>query len=326
MPSQVNKRKNVVLIGAAGSGPAFGMVSRIRASWGDDVEIICTDTNDGHLVTTSLLCDRFYKVPPASDAAFFENLISIISKHSVTTYVPVVNQEFALAPRVLSDPRAEGVDVVLPGDPGLEICLDKYAASKWLNEVGLPTPETQLATEFVSTEQYFMKLRDSFGSRGAQIVTGEYLGTQSEDALGDMIIQPVCDGPEVTIDFFSDADAGYYRFVCRERIETKSGVCTKARLFQDENLGRYGAVMAEKLNVRGSFCFQVMKKGSAWLITDINFRPGAGTALSCAAGYDFFSAMFACRWKEPYEHYFRDSGTFDDVFVTRQYAEFVMNA
>lgn len=86
------------------------------------------------------------------------------------------------------------------------------------------------------------------------------------------------------------------------------------------------ARLAAAIGQRGTICFQVMWKGGRWALTDLNLRPGAGTAMTCAAGFDVLSAFLACRWGLPTDGFFLSSSLDHDVFLRRQYAEFVMDA
>jgi hypothetical protein len=124
------------------------------------------------------------------------------------------------------------------------------------------------------------------------------------------------------VDVCYDKNRNFFEYVCRERIETKSGVCTKARLFQDKKIGEIALTLAQKLDL-SAFCFQLMRLKDNWAVTDINARLGAGTAISVAAGLDFFSGMFAIQWGEDPSKYFKLLQK--ETFVTRQYSEFVMN-
>jgi predicted ATP-grasp superfamily ATP-dependent carboligase len=128
--------------------------------------------------------------------------------------------------------------------------------------------------------------------------------------------------PEITLDTFRGRD-GRSRTVCRERLEVKAGVCTKARLFEDEVLADLGRRVAEGLDIRGSFCMQMMQnpQSNGWEITDVNCRPGAGTRLSAAAGVDVLSAWFADRWGEDPARFLRPLSR--ECFVVRSYQEWV---
>jgi carbamoylphosphate synthase large subunit len=74
-------------------------------------------------------------------------------------------------------------------------------------------------------------------------------------------------------------------------------VCTKARLFADERLQELAGAVAAACGLRGTFCLQVMRgRAGRWMVTDVNPRPGGGTAMSVAVGMDFHAAMVAAAW------------------------------
>ena len=87
----------IVLLGAGGTGTSFAIASRIRANWGNNIKLILTDIYDENLVTTSLLADKFYKVPHAKDPSFSKVLGDIIIHEGVQTYIPILNEEIIIA-------------------------------------------------------------------------------------------------------------------------------------------------------------------------------------------------------------------------------------
>jgi hypothetical protein len=147
-----------------------------------------------------------------------------------------------------------------------------------------------------------------------------------EPAIREQLIaQDLCQPPEITIDSFYDVETGIGRAIARERLQTKDGVCTKAKVFEDPTFTEYARVIGEGLQQRGVICFQVMRLNDAWAITDLNLRSGAGTAMTCAAGADLLAAAFACRWNEDFRPFLGGEIAPEGIFVTRQYAEFVMS-
>jgi len=170
-------------------------------------------------------------------------------------------------------------------------------------------------------DKYFLKPRKGFGSNVKRL--SEIKGSISNYNLEEFIIQEECGKPEITIDVCYDKIRNYFNYVCRERIEVKCGVCTKARLFYDKKLEKIAYTIADNLNLN-SYCFQVMNYKGEWAVTDINARLGAGTAMSFAAGMDFYSGMFAILWGEDPSKYFRP--LLKETFVTRQYSDFLMNS
>ncbi|MEC8158309.1 MAG: ATP-grasp domain-containing protein [Pseudomonadota bacterium] len=324
MSSPVIDGNKVVLLGAAGTGTAFHIAARLRAVWGSAVRIIGIDINPKNLVTTSLLCDAFYQVPYASEDGFTDVIARIARDEGVTVYVPLLNQEIAAAMGLGERGAPDELDVWVTPEMA-RIACDKHYQAEWLAELSLPVPETATDIAELRSGQWFMKPLDGTGSAGALALTAEHIDNLTEQDLQENLVQELCIGPEVTVDSFYDAGQSFGRALCRERLETKSGVCTKARTFKDDQLSEYAAVLGAALEQRGSICFQVMQCRGEWVITDLNVRPGAGTAISSAVGFDLVPAGFAARWGLPYDEFF--SGWQSDVehFVTRQYSEFVMS-
>ena len=67
-----------------------------------------------------------------------------------------------------------------------------------------------------------------------------------------------------------------------------------------------------------------MKGLKGWVVTDLNLRSGAGTAITCSAGFDVLAAAFACREGEDYTKFLSPIAAGEEFIVTRQHAEFVM--
>lgn len=313
----------VVLLGSGGTGTSFAIASRLKANWGNDVRLIVTDIFEKKLVSTSLLADVFYKVPYAKDPSFSKVLIDILKTEGVQTYIPILNDEIKLAAELKKDQQLSGVDFW--SSETYALCTDKLFADEWLNTIGVRTPRRiNLADLGGDSGPWFSKPRSGFGSSGAEVLTLDQLRAMNRDAASDLLIQELCSFPEVTVDSFYDAATNVGYAYCRERLETKSGVCTKTRLFADPELSDIASKIGQSLGQQGTICFQVMKSKDGWAVTDLNLRSGAGTALTCAAGYDVISAAFACRNAEDYSKFIKPIGDSEEYFITRQYAEFVM--
>jgi len=318
---------STVIVCAAGSGVSYGLIHRLRITWGSKVHIVALDINPAHLVSASVLADEFIQVAPSTDIRFQKQLSSVLYRHTNSHIYPVVNSDFYALAELRRSGTFKECDFVCPDDRYLSLATDKLFLDRTMQSIGIPTPETFTAEDIERKyvpECLFIKPRNGFGSLGARGITRNAILAMRENELQNFIVQEVCSGPEVTIDAFVDAKLGHCVVTCRERIEIKSGVCTKARLFANTELEDLARRIGFALEIRGSFCFQVMRAKDKWVVTDLNLRPGAGTALSCAIGADFFSAMHACRCGE------RGIDLIDlsliehgDCFVTRQYVEYV---
>lgn len=315
------KFNKTVLISSAETGVAFASALALRRTWGNSVRIITADINEAHLVTCSLLSNKHIQVPLNQSQGFKKCLEGIILDEAIDTYIPVIDTEIYIGALLFSENRMNKGTAVQVIDPGVaDICLDKYRTFKYLSENNILTPMCYLTNERINTrENLILKLRKGYASQFEQIHGDLDLSRLDPETY---LIQDECARPEITVDVCYDMANGFFSYICRERIEVKSGVCTKARLFYDDETGMLAFTLAEKLKL-SSFCFQLMRYKDKWAVTDINARLGAGTPVSVAAGLDFFSAMFAILWKGDPSVFFRKLQK--EVFITRQYSDFVMN-
>ena len=311
-----------ILLGAAGTGTSFAIASRLRAVWGDEVRIVSVDINPPELVTASLLSDTFVQVPFADNPAYENKIRAIVLSEGIDVYVPILNEEHLVAQNIIGDPNFGGLDVW--SSELYARCTDKELADQFLKSIGVPTPKIIDPVGLPPQAECFVKPRSGFGSKGARKVSVEELSELSKSELESLIVQEVCEGPEVTVDSFYDAQTDVSFAYCRERIEIKSGVCTKARVFFDPELADIARRIGKGLQQRGTICFQAMRARSGWAITDLNVRSGAGTAITCSAGFDVLAAAFACRTGQNYSKFVRQLAVDEEFIVTRQYAEFVM--
>ena len=316
-------RKHVVLLGSAGTGTAFGAACALRRAWSGRVQIVAMDINPAHLVTTSLLSDLFRVVPPSSSSKFCEALQTLLHECNVDTYLPLLPEEIVSSARLLKQNRLpEGLTLIAPSVESSQACADKFQMFRVMQMQGLPVPRTYLGSDEACSGEVVVKPRSGSGSRGVKKL-GVASAIMSMGIQRDSwILQEVLDSPEVTVDAFYDPKKSYCAIVCRERLEIKSGVSTKVRLFQSDAMRDLARSVAKTFSFTGSFCFQVMRGSEGWVIIDVNPRPGAATTTSLAAGNDFFSATFALSWGEDYESFFRTLR--EEHFVTRQYSDFLM--
>jgi len=318
-------KQRVVLLGSAGTGTAFAAACSLRRAWSQSVKIVAIDINPMHLVTTSLLADCFVKVPLSTAPEFQSKLLGILEHHKVDTYLPLLPEEIALAARLREGGHiSKTVAVMAPSLAASVACADKWKLGYLLTKHGVPVPKTALASEPYVAEDYFLKPKNGTGSRGVRKIKAQELSKFVGSDAEEWVLQEVCSGPEVTVDAFFDPVTEINHVVCRERIEIKSGVSTKSRLFWDEELSNYARGIAEVLNLAGSFCFQVMRNASGWVVTDVNPRPGAATAMCALTGNDFFAAAFARCWGMDTRQFFQPLD--GERFVTRQYTEFIMGS
>lgn len=298
MPSEDMLYSNqvvTVLLGSAGSASSYGVARTLRDVWGDRVRIIAADARSVEWVPAASIADGFVQVPLVESPTYKQVLLQALTQHSVDVVFPTWDSDVVavaeLAEAGLVDPS---LAVVTPAATVGSLCRDKLSMARWLAANRHPTPRTVAAEHFVWTgERVFVKPRWGIGSRDTLLVTSE---DQFRNCDGQhLIVQEVCRPPEITIDAFRARNSQQFGAVCRERVEVKAGICTKARVFHNSELQTLAESVGRDLGLVGPMCLQVMRdpEGDGWCITDVNPRPGAATRMSVVAGYDVISAAFA---------------------------------
>lgn len=308
-----------VLIGSAGTGNAFSTCMSLRRLPDFDITIITSDINPAHLVTASLLADLHFVVKPYMEHGFEKQIQDIIIENNIDTYLPFIDAEISMAAKQFENGLLPGIKSLQVKKYSVaEICENKLLSFEFLQKCGIRTPLTIPISANESDELFILKPVSGFGSKTRKVRSNEVQDLADKNRF---VLQEICEGPEVTIDVSRSKEFNFFRAVCRERIQTKEGVCTKARLFQDDELSEIAKTIADDLELH-SFCFQVMKLNGNWAVIDINPRLGAGSAMSYCAGYDFFGAMISIMWDQDPSKYIPEFSR--ECYVTRQYSEFLM--
>jgi carbamoylphosphate synthase large subunit len=310
-----------LLITTSGSGTGYYLV-RCARNLGVGT-IIAGDTNPVHLVASSALAHKFFQVPPAADSRFKACMISLLREHSVDFWIPVLDEEIIEASRIANANNDLATVIHTQEIKTAELCFDKLKMAPWLERNGFDTLRTELFRDAKwRPDGWFAKPRFGRGSVGAGVLRTKTEFMAAKRAASELVAQEIAGPTELTIDAYAPIRSGQVRAMCRERIEVKSGVCTKARAYYDAELERTAQRLAEKLSLRGGFCFQVLSsKQGKWLITDINPRPGAGTAMSAAVGFDVGAALICDLAGLPFQSHLRQVPS--AKHVVRAYQEYV---
>lgn len=283
------------------------------------------DINPRQLVAAAALADRYIQSPLVADDAYPGWLEAKLAETGADFYIPLIDEDIAIASRLLEEGRTGETRIAAPRPESARVCWDKLATHDWLREGGLPTCDTWVPSEApVDGREMIAKFRYGQGSHGFQVLA-EPADLAALSAEENLVVQVLCEPPEVTIDTFLSQDGTSFRAVCRERIETKAGVCTKARVFESGELADLAEAIARSLELCGGSCTQVMRLGGEWVVTDVNARPGGGTRLSSAAGVDILGAVYADLLGCTFDAAEALRQLDRDVHVVRQFDEYVID-
>jgi carbamoylphosphate synthase large subunit len=306
-----------ILILAGGTATAWHLCKIIKNNFEKDFTLYIGDINNKNIIPASTLSDEYYQLPPITDSSYYSYMIELLKETKIDILIPLIDFDLALFPCDNPDLLKINVLSTAPKEQVMTICLNKSNLSKKLKTIGIETPQFYSQAKIELQKEYFVKPNIGFGSKNATILKGKDIIFSDE-----IIVQEILHQPEITVEIFKKDNLLSY--ICRERVEIKSGVCTKARFFNSEEIGKIINRINMFFDLPLTSCIQFMKnKENKWCLTDFNLRLGAGTALSSAVGFNISSAFLTVlSGKNNYKEYLKEIT--DDLFVVRVYNEIVM--
>ena len=308
-----------MLLLSCGANAPWLIAKTLREKFPLAFRLIGTDTNPKELVAAAGLLDAFYTVPPSNTPDFLPSIEKIIAKERPDYIWPLFDfDQLALS----SDSemlRHYGVTSLATPVETLKVYKDKCRMHAACWRAGIPVPRRYEVTDINAQGRYFVKPIHGAGSAGAREMFGD--GIHALVNPHDVIIEEVCSTPERTLEcFFFN---GRLSTVCRERLATKAGVCTKARVYKSPRLEEIARRFVAAFHVPHIFNLQFMENTDGDpVVTDVNLRTAAGMGLSFAAGWDEISAFAKVLLGRPEEEVFATLPDFlPEQFVVRTYAD-----
>jgi len=309
--------KKKIFILAGGTATAWHLCSLIKKNFAGRFVLYVGDINERNLIPASTLCDKYYRLPPINDPVYYSYMLHLLEAEKINILVPLIDLDLAIFPNDNPDLLRIKILSTAPDTTTMEICKSKSRVSELLASKGIVVPKQFQADDIDPEKSYFVKPDFGFGSRGASVVRGKDINFSEK-----IIIQEILQNPEASVEIFKKDN--FLSFISRERLEVKSGVCTKTRFFYDNELEEIIRHINDFLPLPLASCIQFMKNDNGeWCLTDLNMRLGAGTALSSAAGFGLASAFLSVLSDHnDYKNYLET--VLDDQIVDRVYSEIKM--
>jgi hypothetical protein len=314
--------KRNILINSAGVATVWHLASLIKTDFSDYFTLFLSDINPPHLVPSSILSDKFITVPFIKSVGYRDYILNLFDDLEINVFVPLIDEEIFMFPK--DDPELIEREIISSSviSKSVNLLNNKAKWSEYLDSKEIRVPRIFNDVNLPKETFFFIKPVMGFGSRGSFKAT--YDEAFSYLSNGSYVVQELCEGPEITIEVYNEN--GVVKSLCRERLEVKAGVCTKARIWHDPELDELAVRICSVIELPLAFCFQVMYNISGqFVVTDINPRLGAGTSLSSRYGWHLASAFLSnlAGKKEDRSKYFHLQN--EEKYVTRVYQDILMN-
>lgn len=277
-----------LLMLTCGTNASYHFSKIIKEKFNKDFKIIGTDINEPFLIPSIIYIDKFYKVPYSNDSKYYNNILEICKQEKIDFIIPTFDIDRILFYSENEDLKKINTKSISINKDILDIYKNKKNMNSFLKKNHLPIPKTYSLNELEDNTKYIIKPFQGCGSNGVECLNKNDI--LKKDKINNYLIQEVCSQPEITLECF------YFEkklsAIARERIDSKAGVCTKARIYNDETLKKIAYKFAKVLNCPLFFNLQFMKNNkNEYVITDVNLRLAGGMSLSYAAGWDEVSAI-----------------------------------
>ena len=296
--------KKKILITAGGTGSGWRISKTVKQYFPEEAELILTDINPRELVAAATIADAFFQVRPVNDPTYAESMYSLLQREKIDAIIPLIPWEQALFARDREEFAKLGVTSASPLMRTEALLNDKQNLFDFCRKNKIPTVPLYRPGKdgFEIDEQadYVLKKRDGFGAMGLRHICGADLKAQLQQIdWNETVLQPDLCGrgnlpgqiEEVTVEGYCDGKT--VKTFVRQRLEAKSGVCTKAAFPKLPKLQECVEHFTELCEFPPAFNIQFAKCDNEWLVMDVNLRIAAGGGLSEAAGFQLSRALIA---------------------------------
>lgn len=276
-----------VLLLTCGTNACYHFARILKENFNGAFRIIGADINKYWMVSCAQFLDEFYQCPYTESNEYYRFILNVCKKEHVKYILPIFDADQQLFYDGNPDLHLIGVKSFGIPETIRSMYSNKKETNKYLATIGIPIPKHYNLSNIREGNNYFIKPQNGNGSVGAKVVVGKDILIHKEEEL---IIQEICSEPEVTLECFYNN--GQLRSIARVRLDCKSGVCTKTKIYQDNSLHSIAEKFVLQTNVPHIFNLQFMRNSKGnYVVTDVNLRPAAGMSLSYTAGWDVVSAL-----------------------------------
>ncbi len=287
-----------IILLTCGTNANYHVAKTLKEKYGREFYIIGTDINKIWETPVSPYLDDFFQCPLSTDKDYYQFILKICKKENVDYLWPSFDIDQNLFYDGNPDLQVLGIKSLGIGIKAKSFYQNKQVTNSFLIKHGFPVPQIFSSETVKENTTYIVKPINGVGSCGVRQMYGKEIKTED---INNCLIEEKCFAPEITLECFFFKSRVYT--VARQRLSSKSGICTKAIVYNDPKLGDIAQRFSDVACPPHIFNLQFMTNSQGeYVITDLNLRTAGGMSLSYAAGWDVVSSMAAImRGDDDYE-------------------------
>ncbi len=224
---------------------------------------------------------RHFIIPAVTEPNWLDELAAVVEANQITHIFPAHDE--ALLALSENAGRLKAKVVTSP----LETCRLTRSKTATLRKLSgmVPTPELFQTAGAVTTWPVFLKPDRGQGSQRTALADHASALAALLALDSDRIILEHLEGPEFTVDCFSDRERGLQYACGRQRRRIRSGIAMDSVMVEDHRLWEYAEKIGRGIEFHGAWFFQVKADRSGVLkVMEVAPRIGGTSALSRVHG------------------------------------------
>lgn len=263
------------------SGDIANNILKILKEQGDCV-LFGTDVNP--IAVGMDQVEEFIRVPYAVDPTYIDIMLELCSKYNITHLIPTNEREVEIIGKNRVRFEQTGIKVMVQPENVLNICLDKYETTQFLEENGVSVPGTYISIdEFSDDKKLICKGRKSNGSRDIMSFENKAEYIDRKYSLEDVVFQEYIEGDEYTVGVFGHN--GIYSNIQFKR-QLEGGHTCIVELVNDEQLAVIADRVARAFCLEGYINIQLRECDGVFYIFEINPRISGTVAFRHELGFE----------------------------------------
>lgn len=262
------------------------------------------------------VADIKLQVPAVYDPEYINITLDICKEYKIDALLSLNDLELPILADNKSKFEELGVKVIVSSPEVIDICFDKYKTAKWIESIGLESPQTYIRLEDVKRAlemgevsfPLFMKPRWGSGSIGLESIADmdeldiyynllmkkikrTILSTAS---VGDeyIMIQEKLTGNEYGLDIMNDLAGNNVGVSVKQKLAMRAGETDKAVTVDLPTIRKMGEQIGRELKHIGNLDVDIMQRSNGdYCVLELNPRFGGGFPFSYEAGVNMPKAI-----------------------------------